>query len=447
MSRILLGIIVGILGVAVLLIAGFTTNNFIRLDSLEKALDSKFPQNPPTGDYPDYADFVLAQAQNANNQSQQALNLASNLLGIFEAIGLTLTVAGVVITTFSQGRFDAATKDLEEARQIFEEEILNARQRFEVALEEREAELKALREELQLSAQRDRQRTSDALLATALIPLGERQYKTADYKGAVTTYQRALELDPNNPAINQRLGYVFIQSGEIDKAKEHYERAIEREQNFAPALAGLGYVYRRLGEKVRFEGLTPEQKDERIIERDQLLNRSEDLLLQALRLSPKLVDDDGESYWGILGGLYKRRGQIDQAIEAYEKVTDVTPQSSYGYGNLALLYQKTGERDKMLATYEIVEQIASKEAEAEAGNFWGYADLIVSSYAIGKADQAKLSLPIAISIAPQDSPWMLAGLTDTLRELVNFLDKSKIPDIQDGIKILEEEMARRAARE
>lgn len=316
---------------------------------------------------------------------------------------------------------------------------------LKLPINERETELINLRQELEQAAQDDRQRTSDALLANALIPIGERQYRTSDYQGALTTYNRALGLDQDNPVINQRLAYVYIQSGEINKAKEHYEKAIEREQDFAPALAGLGFVYRRLGEKASLDGLTSEERDAKLIERDQLFNRSEDLLLQALKLSPKLVDDDGESYWGILGSLYKRRGQIDQAIEAYRKVTEVTPQSSYGYGNLALLYQKKNEREKMLATYEIVEQIASKEAEAEAGNFWGYADLIVSSYAIGKVDQAKASLPIAISIAPEDSPYMLEGLADTLRELVNFLDDDKIPAIQEGLQILDEEMTRRAS--
>jgi tetratricopeptide (TPR) repeat protein len=179
------------------------------------------------------------------------------------------------------------------------------------------------------------------------------------------------------------------------------------------------------------------------IERDQMLNRSEDFLLQALNLSPKLVDDDGESYWGILGGLYKRRGQIDQAIEAYKKVTEVTPQSSYGYGNLALLYQKKNDRVAMLKTYERVEQIASKEAVAEAGNFWGYSDLIVSSFAIGKMEQAKNAIPIAISIAPIDSPYMLQGLTDTLKELENFLEKEKLPAIEEAIGVLSAEMEHR----
>ncbi|MEL6525012.1 MAG: hypothetical protein AAFQ07_04810, partial [Chloroflexota bacterium] len=56
------------------------------------------------------------------------------------------------------------------------------------------------------------------------------------------------------------------------------------------------------------------------------------------------------------------------------------------------------------------------------------------------------ALPIAISIAPVDSPYMLEGTRDTLRDLANFLEPEKVPPIEDAIEILEAEMAERKAR-
>jgi tetratricopeptide (TPR) repeat protein len=430
----LTGLLISFLLVVVTVLAYITIDSRLRLDTIDKAIQDTSLSVPRE------SDFIL-------DRAEQAVDLAFNLLGMFEALSLAITIGGVIITVFGLNRFSTASNELEEARKLVERELEDARNRFESAIVQREAELNVMRKELEQEVQDDRQRTADALLANALIPLGERQYKTSDYKGALSTYERALELDPLNPVINQRLGYVYTQTGDLEKAKMHYERAIEREKDFAPALAGLGYVYRRFGENVGAElnkgSFTEDIRLHRTIERDQMLNRSEDLLLQALDLSPKLVDDDGESYWGILGGLYKRRGQIDQAIDAYKKVTEVTPQSSYGYGNLALLYQKKNDRAAMIKTYERVEQIASKEAVAEAGNFWGYSDLIVSSFATGKMEQAKNALPIAISIAPIDSPYMLQGLTDTLRELENFLEAEKLPMIEEAIAVLVTEMERR----
>lgn len=437
MNKVVTWLTVGILVLAVSLVGLLAVNNYLRIQVLGN-IDFDVATEPD--------EQILQQAEVVLAEAEQAVDLAFNLLGIFEALSLAITIGGVVLTAFGLTRFTTARNELEEARRLVEKELEEARNRFESAIVEREQEIKEMRVELTEAAEMERQRTSGALLANALIPLGERQYRTSDYQGALNTYMRARELDPNNPVINQRIGYVYAQSGELEAAKKHYEFAIQREHDFAPALAGLGYVYRRFGEdaaKIALDNMPEEERTQKLIQRDQLLNESEDLLLQALKLSPKLVDDDGESYWGILGGLYKRRGQIDQAIEAYQKVIEVTPQSSYGYVNLALLYQKKNERNLAIKTYEMVEQIASKEAEAEAGNFWGYSDLISSSFAIGKHEQAQQALPIAMSIAPIDSPYMLQGLTDTLRDLVDFLDSERVPPINEAIKILEAEMKSR----
>lgn len=398
------------------------------------------------------AEDRLSEAQDtlstAEERSGTAMDIAFNALGLFEAISFLVTVVAGAAAFFGVTRFVQAQNDLNQTRNEVLNEFTAFRDEIDASVKSREEELNDLRNQVQQTAEVERQNTSNALLANALIPLGERQYKTADYTGALNTYNRALELDPNNPVVNQRLAYVYTQSGDLENARIHYERAIEREPNFAPALAGLGFVTRRFGEQMsRKEEDTSLSEDARFharIEREKLFNRAADLLLEALSISPRLVDDDGESWWGVLGGLYRRRGQIDQAIEAYRQATIVTPQSSYGFGNLALLYRQRNEREKMLQTYERVEQIAVREAEADQGNFWGFSDLIVSSYALGKSEQADRALPTAISIAPIDSPYMLEGLTDTLRDLVRVLQPEKIPPIENAVAILDAEIQRRA---
>jgi tetratricopeptide (TPR) repeat protein len=382
------------------------------------------------------------------NRAEDTVDLATNLLSLFEALSLAVTIGGVVLVSLGLGRFNDARNELIEARQEVKQEIDEYRQNFNAEIKAREDELNLLREELEASANHDRQATTQALLANALLPLGERQYKASDYEGAIATYQRALELHPDNPVVNQRLGYVYTQMGNLDEAKRHYEKALDVEPNFAPVLAGLGLVTRRFAERLDkvvddpalFEG----ERVQKHLERNQLLTEAESYLQRALQISPRLVDDDGESWWGVLGGLYKRRSLIKDAIAAYHEATVVTPQSSYGYGNLAQLYMKQGDIQKMLATFERVEQIASKEADATGGNFWGYADLAVSSYAIGKHEQAARVLPIAMQIAPLDSPFMLEGLVETLREIVEMVPEDRRPPIREAITYLAEEMARRA---
>jgi tetratricopeptide (TPR) repeat protein len=89
-----------------------------------------------------------------------------------------------------------------------------------------------------------------------------------------------------------------------------------------------------------------------------------------------LVDDDGEAWWGSLGGLYRRRGQTEQAIKAYERAAEVTPHSSYPFSNLAMLYMRTKDHESMMKMFKRVERIAHAETQAEVDTYWAYADLL-----------------------------------------------------------------------
>ncbi|MBK8020266.1 MAG: tetratricopeptide repeat protein [Chloroflexi bacterium] len=144
-------------------------------------------------------------------------------------------------------------------------------------------------------------------------------------------------------------------------------------------------------------------------------------MLEALRAQPRLVDEDGESWWGSLGGLYRRRGQVDQAVQAYEQAAKVTPHSSYPFSNLALLYMGKHDRSEMLRTYKRVERLARGETQAEVDNYWAYADLLTSSLAMGKLEQAEESLISVLDIAPVESDYTLTLLIDTLERLKTAL--------------------------
>jgi tetratricopeptide (TPR) repeat protein len=170
-----------------------------------------------------------------------------------------------------------------------------------------------------------------------------------------------------------------------------------------------------------------------------MLNQGEGMLLQALRISPSLVDDDGESWWGSLGGLYRRRGQVEQAITAYERAAKVTPHSSYPFSNLALLYMQTDNRAKMLETYKRVERLARGETQAEVDNYWAYADLLTSQLALGKTKEADDSLQSVIDLAPVESPYVLNMLIDTLERLAGAMGgMDAMPHIQPFVAKLRE---------
>lgn len=144
-------------------------------------------------------------------------------------------------------------------------------------------------------------------------------------------------------------------------------------------------------------------------------------MLDGLALSPKLVDDDGESWWGSLGGLYRRRGLNEQAIRAYQQAAEVTPHSSYPFSNLAMLYMGEQDRDGMLRMFKRVERLAKGETQADVDNYWAYADLLTAQLALGKFSEAEEALQSLFDTAPSDSPYALELLTDTLGRLMSAL--------------------------
>src|SRR5690606_6525487 len=124
---------------------------------------------------------VAAQLEEVKALADQAttdLDHAFSLLGLLEAFSFVVTVVGGAAAIFGVMRFISAQQDLQEARKRFDEEIASSRERLSRETEQRQREFAQLREQLERS-------TSNATLALSFLPLGESQYKSGDFKGAI----------------------------------------------------------------------------------------------------------------------------------------------------------------------------------------------------------------------------------------------------------------------
>ncbi len=353
----------------------------------------------------------------------RALDQAFNLLGLLESFGFVVTVVGGAAAIFGVTRFIAAQNQLRESRQKFEEEITSSRRLLQEETRQREQAFASLQGSLQGALEKS---TGDATRALSFLPLGERQYRSGDLRGARAIYERALQLDPRNPVINYRMGYTCSQAGALDEAETYLRQALASEADFAPALASLGYVYRRRAEQL------PEG-----VERARAFNEAERHLTQALALLPNLVDDDGESWWGSLGGLYRRRGQLQEAVHAYREAARVTPASSYAYVNLALLGMQQDGADAMRDTWRQAQQLAAAEVRADVDNYWGYADLVTTSLALGDERQAGEALESFFRTTPADAGQVPQVLRDSLAQLAEALPEAERAAVQAVISRIE----------
>jgi tetratricopeptide (TPR) repeat protein len=407
---------------------------------------------PPTDDLEALVERAEAAAQRAETaleeitiveeKANEAVGLAGDLFGLFEAmsalVGIGVPLGVLLAGVIGFRRLEQANKELREARERFEQEMSEKSRELDHTRTQLEA---AITEQSNL-AEAQRGRATSASIALSLLLVGERQYRAQDYSGALDTYERAMKLDPLNPITHYRIGYVNTQMSQLEAAKTALERSIELDEDFLPAQAALGYVFRRMGDRIHKEidrlieaGVSKDSPDitRLITERDRTYIKSEGNFVESLAQLPKLVDEDGESWWGSLGGLYRRRGQTQQAITAYERCTQVTPQSSYPFSNLALLYAEVGDLEKMQKMYDRVEKLAFGEVQADVDNYWAYADLIVARLAQGKVDATYDVLNTALETAPSDSPFMIESLIDTLRRLQTYLKDDRVDTIDKVI--------------
>lgn len=75
------------------------------------------------------------------------------------------------------------------------------------------------------------------------VNLGSAFYEKEDYSNALTVYRMALELDPTNAKIHCNLGFLHWGKGDTDEAIKEYGLAIEYDKTYDIAYNNLGVIY------------------------------------------------------------------------------------------------------------------------------------------------------------------------------------------------------------
>ncbi len=104
---------------------------------------------------------------------------------------------------------------------------------------------------------------------------------------AISYYQNALNVDPNNVEIHYNLGKMYQDMGNIEEAEQQYRAAIEVDPKHVPSLNNLGYIY--------------------LIEDETKMEDAVQLFTQAIQANPN------QAY------LYCNRGLAYESLEMYDK--------------------------------------------------------------------------------------------------------------------------------
>jgi tetratricopeptide (TPR) repeat protein len=132
-----------------------------------------------------------------------------------------------------------------------------------------------------------------------------------DYGKALESYNKAIELFPDDETIWFNMGVVYSITKEYKKAIESYQKAIEINPRDEMIWNNLGYAYNEIREHGK--------------------------AIESYQKAIELFSGD-ETVWFNLGILYGIIEEYNQAIKAYQKVVEIKPNDDNAWCNLGVLY-------------------------------------------------------------------------------------------------------------
>ena len=141
--------------------------------------------------------------------------------------------------------------------------------------------------------------------ARARVAYGSFLGDLPDEDGAREQWEKALALNPNDPAVYNNLANLYGHAGPVKKAFEYYAKAIElnpRESIYYHNFGTTLYLFRQAGKE--FYGITEQQVYDKVLE----------LYSKALKLDPTnfpLASDVAQTYYGI------RPLRAEEALKAW----------------------------------------------------------------------------------------------------------------------------------
>ena len=166
----------------------------------------------------------------------------------------------------------------------------------------------------------------------------------------------------------------YTWSGEIEKAMRIYKQLIANmpeDNRSRAALAKLYSKQSRHDEAISTWQSLLEVDPENTQYRSGLVEtyRAADMFPEALEIIQKLITENpSAAYYSQLALVYMVDDCFDDAVEAYRKAIELTPNDWWAYEGLAQLYVQKGDLDTAEKTYKTALQLTGDESERHAIN-------------------------------------------------------------------------------
>lgn len=215
--------------------------------------------------------------------------------------------------------------------------------------------------------------------------LGLSYEELEQYEKSIKSYQKSIELNPDNDESWFNLGNLYSNVGQYEKSIQAYLSSIKIKSDDWRTWNNLGSSYRNINEYSKSVDsykkateLNPDSVEiwDNLAELYRDIKQYDEAICVFLRIIELKSDD--ETVWFRLGFSYLETKQYEQSIKAYLKALEVEQNYSKAWNNLGVAYQKNNQHEESINAFLKVIEI-NKDDEMAWCNL-GSAYSIIKQY-------------------------------------------------------------------
>lgn len=222
--------------------------------------------------------------------------------------------------------------------------------------------------------------------------LGQLLAQQEQTQEALEIYKKLLELNPNNALAYHQVGDIFKQQWQLKEATAAYRKAIQLNPNSAPSYYSLG----------------------KVLAKQEQWQEAASVLRQAMQLDGNA---DAEAYKSLADALVQA-GETEEAINCYQKATELDSNSAEAYQKLANLLRDKEQFEEAIQAYH-------RAIELKSDVWWVHNGLADILYKLERWEDAIEYYRKSIELNPEFS-WSHNSLADALVKLERW-EEAVIP--------------------
>lgn len=184
---------------------------------------------------------------------------------------------------------------------------------------------------------------------------------------AIVEYEKALAAGGGSALFLNRLGALYLEGRQFDKALLMFQRSLREKPGQLPVYSKLGETFLALGKLdsaisyvQQARSLAPEASSIHSSLAFLYLQGGDSKLAKVHLDTALQLDPGNPEAHRYLGFFFTQNDSLERAIEHYQKIVQLVPDHFEAYNNIAFLYAQQGRYGEALEYYEMAKERAEE---------------------------------------------------------------------------------------